>query len=582
MSLSRLVFFLAFLLLLPGLVAGATPSLELSPCELPGLTQPARCGTYEVFENRAAKSGRKIPLRVAVLPATSGKALPDPIFWFAGGPGGSAVEAAAFMTYLLGELRADHDIVLVDVRGTGESNPLDCDYQGSQRGIREALESFLPVDLLPECRRELEAKSDLTQYNTPNMIDDVDEVRAALGYETINVMGGSYGSTSALVYLRRHPASVRTVMIEGVAPPGTKAPLTFARDAQQAFDGLVRECAEDADCHARFPDPAADLKAVLARLMKDPVTVEVVDPKDHTKTQLELTKNAFVQTVRYMLYDPLEALQLPAYLRAAAQGDFAAIGQAAYTTAGLLLASLPDGLYLSVTCAEDVDEIDPTDIAPATVDTFLGDFRILQQRAACKHWPRSKLPPGFNDQVRSDKPVLIISGERDPVTPVRWGELAARTLPNSRLLVVPDAAHSHFGLKNTGCVTELIVGLVRSGSVEGLDVQGCAAEIERPPFLLSASAEPTIEMSADELRRFEGTYVAQEDLAVVVSFQDGGLHVRLGPEETTIEPTAPLRFKMAGSPPGDALVFHQEEGKIVGMDFIKGGSPVFSLRRADE
>lgn len=584
MNLSRPSFFLIFLIafLLPGLAAGASSGLELTPCELPGLKQPARCGTYEVFENRAAGSGRKIPLRVAVLPATSGEALPDPIFWFAGGPGGSAVEMAAFMTYLLGDLRAERDVVLVDVRGTGESNPLDCDYQGSQRGIREALESFLPVDLLPECRRQLEAENDLTQYNTPNMIDDVDEVRAALGYKAINVMGGSYGSTSALVYLRRHPESVRTVMIEGVAPLGTKAPLTFARDAQNAFDALVRECAEDADCHARFPDPAADLKAVLTRLKKEPVTVEVVDPKEGTRAPLELTPNALVQTVRYMLYNPVEALRLPAFLRAGAEGDFAALGQAAYTTAGLLLSSLPDGLYLSVTCAEDVDEIDPAEIGPATAGTFLGDFRIHQQRAACEHWTRSKLPPGFNEAVRSEKPVLIISGERDPVTPVRWGELAARTLPNSRQMVVPDAAHSHFGLKNTECVTDLIVKLVRSGSVEDLDVESCAAAIERPPFLLSASTEKTIAMSDDALQRFVGSYVAEEGLKVKVALTGGVLHVQVGPEDVTIEPTAPLRFKMLGSPPGDALAFHEDDGKVVRLEVLKGGNPVFSLQRADE
>jgi pimeloyl-ACP methyl ester carboxylesterase len=563
---------------LVGLVAplgGA--ALELEPCEVPGLEGAARCGTYEVFEDRSAMAGRKIPLHVVLLPARGENPAPDPVVFFAGGPGGSTVEMAPVLATFLAQDLERRDFLLVDYRGTGKSKPLFCPYQKElKQGVAEALETFLPVDLLGECVDALDDEADLSLYTTPNIVDDVAEVAFALGYERVNLSGGSYGSRAALVFIRRHPEMVRSAVIEGVVPTDARMPVSFAVDAQEALDGWLRECAEDADCAAAFPDPAADLATVLAELEENPRTIEVIDPESRELVPLELSRNAFVQTLRYMLYSSLGALKVPAFVHAAANGEWEPLAQTAYTVGGMLMASLPDGLYLSVTCSEDVDLIGPN--AAAVQTGFLGDFRLRQQVAACAEWVSGELPDGFHGPVESQVPVLIVSGERDPVTPARWGFQAQEFLPNSVHLVVPDGAHGFFGLGGLDCVDAMTSKLLETGSVVGLDATGCAEGISRPPFLLEIPKEEEIEMSREALERFVGTYTAEAGgVQVVFDLSDEGLMGTIGPDTKRMVPLSPLRFKSEGDPPGGSFDFVEEDGEIVAFEVMRGGAPQLKL-----
>lgn len=568
---------LAVLALMAVTVAASAADLELEPCEIPGLDGEARCGTYEVFEDRAAGTGRKIPLNVVVLPARGERRQPDPVIFFAGGPGGSTVEGApAMATFLAGDLE-HRDFLLVDYRGTGQSNPLFCPYQEEMRqGIAEALETFLPVDLLGDCVDALGGKADLGLYTTPNIVDDVADVSRALGYEKVNLSGGSYGSRAVLVFMRRHPERVRTALIEGVVPTDARMPVSFAADAQAALEGWWRECAEDEECAAAFPDPAADLATVLSELEEGAKVVTVVDPESGGEVELRLSRNAFVQALRYMLYSSLGSLKVPAFVHAAANGDWRPIAQSAYSVGGALMASVPDGLYLSVTCAEDVSLIGPN--AAAVQTGFLGDFRLRQQVASCDEWVRGELPAGFHEPVRSDVPTLIISGERDPVTPARWGYEAQEFLPNSVHAVVPDGAHGFFGLEGRECLDALTSKLLETASVDGLDVEGCAAAIVRPSFLLAIPRDEEIAMSDEELARFAGTYTAEGGgFQAVFEVSEKGLMVDLGQETKRVIPIGPRRFKVAGSPPGDWFEFVEEGGEIVAFEVVSGGNSQFRL-----
>jgi len=557
-------------LLMTAVSAGAA-ELVLEPCELPGFEGEARCGTYEVFENRRAMAGRTIPLRVVVLPATGDRPEPDPLVFFAGGPGGSTVEMAPGLATFLADDLAKRDFLLVDYRGTGESKPLFCPYQEERTtGIAEALETFLPVDLLAECVDALDDAADLTRYTTPDIVDDVAEVATALGYDKLNLIGGSYGSRAVLVFLRRHPERVRTAAIEGVVPTHARMPVTFAADAQAALDGWFRECAEDPACAAAFPDPEGDLRKALTELDREPKTIEVIDPETRETVPLRLSRNAFVQTLRYLLYSSLGALKIPAFVHAAAEGDWQPMAESAYTVGGFLMASLPDGLYLSVTCTEDVARIGPN--AAATQTGFLGDFRLRQQVAACGEWALGELPEGYHDPVRSDAPVLILSGERDPVTTVRWGYQVQEFLPNSAHLVVPDGAHGWFGLTGTDCIDALSSRLLETASIEGLDVAGCAAAIGRPPFLLEIPKEEEIEMGAEALERFAGTYVIEGGgLRATFEVTDEGLMRTFGEDTVRMVALGPLRFKVEGEPPGETHDFVEEDGEIVALEVVQGG-----------
>jgi pimeloyl-ACP methyl ester carboxylesterase len=471
-------------------VSARAQGLALAPCTLPGSTVSARCGTFEVFENRHTKAGRRIALRVVVLPATGGQPTPDPIFYFAGGPGGSAVDvfAAAGSSYLA-SLRKDRDVVLVDQRGTGGSNALRCDLYGDRADMPAFFAQAFPLDRLRACRAELEKHADLTHYSTASAIEDVDDVRAALGYERINLYGGSYGSTAALAYLRQFPKRVRTATLLGVAPPDMKLPLPMARGVDNALARIAADVALDEGAHAEFPDPKADLTAALARL-STPVSVETANPFTGVRQTVTLSRRAFLDLVRIMLYQPESARWLPFVVHAAAAGEFGPFVTVGYQVFRTIEDLIARGEHFCVVCAEGVAYITDAEARAASAGTLYGDTRLAVYRDVCADWPKADVPASFATPVRSDAPVLLIAGEADPVTPPWLAEAAVASLPHGKLVVVPHTGHA-FAFP---CIDGLVAAFVAKGSVEGLDT-GCLASIRRPPFvtskLLAAAQRPS-------------------------------------------------------------------------------------------
>ena len=221
-------------------VAAVERTMALSPCDSDFGVSGAECGTLEVYENRATAEGRRIPLHVAVLPALGNTTQPDPLFMLAGGPGMAASQLADLAKKTLWRIREQREIVLVDQRGTGDSNSLDCGSIDADSTYYSLGDDY-PFHVLHECLDSLDADPRL--YTTPIAMDDLDDVRAALGYEMINLWGGSYGSRAALVYLRRHAQHVRTVIVDGLAPPAIRLPLHMGEDARRALELVFVDCA---------------------------------------------------------------------------------------------------------------------------------------------------------------------------------------------------------------------------------------------------------------------------------------------------------------------------------------------------
>jgi len=464
--------------------ASSSATAQLTPCKVDGETGPvdARCGVFETWENRATKSGRKIHLKVIVLPARDPHPRPDPVFAFGGGPGEAISIEAGFLAKTQEELRKDgqdRDFVFVDQRGTGEPDRLGCDL-GGVRGAAD-LSSYLgemfPVDAVRACRAELEKKYDLTLYTTDVAMDDIDDARAWLGYGKINLIGGSYGTRAAQTFLRRHPGSVRTVILNGVVPMDETLPISHAAGGQRSLDLLLGWCEKDPACRGAFPDIRKDLQAVLDRLAQGPVEVEVEHPTTHQKVPAKVSREIITDGIRWQLYTPEQGARLPLLIHQAAAGSFSPLAQAALRSKVGLPDLLAMGMFFSVTCAEDIPFIDPAQIPARTAGSFLSDYRVRQQMAACAVWPRAKVPAGHQDAVRSDVPVLLISGERDPVTPPAFGERAARLLTNSLKIVVPWGAHGG----ETDCVDGLQKEVLKKGTVKGIDTS-CVAKIGMQPF----------------------------------------------------------------------------------------------------
>jgi pimeloyl-ACP methyl ester carboxylesterase len=457
-------------------------TITLNDCEIQGLGK-AKCGTLAVYENRATKKGRMISLNIVVLPATGEKREPDPLVYFAGGPGSAATEDALGFAPEFAKLREHRDLLFVDQRGTGKSHPLNCEFY-NPNDMQSYLGYFMPLEDVRKCRPQLEANSDLKLYTTTIAMDDMDEVRAALGYEQINLFGGSYGTRAALTYLKRYPQRVRTATLQGVAPANLYMPSDFPVGNERALQGVIAECAADEACHKAFPNLKEEAQSVLAQLIKGPVEVEVQKPNSKETVKVKLSRDLAAEAIRYMLYSPRPASRVPLVIHRAAQGDFVMLAQTAIEYRINLVGSGSNGMYLSVTCAEDLPWIKPGEGERMAANTFLGDYRLRQQREACALWPRGEIERDFAEPVHADRPVLILTGEWDPVTPPSNGDAVAKTLTNSLHIVVPHGAHGLGGLENIDCILRIMTDFVERGTIKGLDTS-CVKTIRRRGFALN-------------------------------------------------------------------------------------------------
>ncbi len=457
-------------------------ALALSECRLPGLERAVRCGSHEVWEDRAAGQGRRIALKVAVIPARRRGSEPDPLVVLAGGPGQGAIALAAQVAPLFSRLNDSRDIVLVDQRGTGGSHPLDCetDEEGS---LQAMFEDALPEKVVVRCLESLDA--DPRHYATPSAVADLDEVLGALGYARVNLWGGSYGTRVALEFMRRHPARVRTATLDGVAPAGMKLPLSFVSDGEAAFERLVADCEAEPACRRAYPDLRREVSALRARLARQAPRVRIADPVTGEPQEVRVTENVLLSGLFRPLYAPEIASLLPLAVARAADGDFNPLLAQNLEFTDEVADNLAVGMHLSVVCSEDVPRITPADLA-AAARSFFGRALVDDFLRACRRWPRAALPADYFDPVRSEAPVLILSGGIDPATPPRHGEAVLAGLPNARHAVAPNLSH---GVSGHGCAPRLIEKFVRGADAKALDT-ACLARIPRPLFMLPAGARP--------------------------------------------------------------------------------------------
>ena len=457
-----------------GEIDTAVPTIPLDPCQLPG-NAAAECGTLTVPENRALPDGRMIDIHIAVIPAQSSVAEPDPVFMLAGGPGQTAAEVFPLILPAFGDLNQKRDIVLVDQRGTGQSNPLDCPELAD-----------LPLDttdeealgLLEACRQRLVERADLTQYITDIAMQDLDDVRIALGYDQINLFGASYGTRAAQSYMRLFPEHVRTVVLNAVTSPELIIYLQVPADGQRALDLLFARCAADATCQATFPDFEAQFWQIAAAL-GDGQEVTFTHPITGQRETITLDEETFMLSVFNLLYSPDLLSLLPLLVNeAATTGDYGPIvAQALAFSAGL---GMYQGMFRAVTCSEDAAILD-VDTAvtlqtnsqfPLTAEDFI---------TGCAGWPLADVPTAFRQPLVSDIPTLLLSGEADPITPPHYAEEVAAGLSNSRHLILSGYGHD---VSLVGCMPTVITNFIGDGSFTNLDIS-CIDEITPPPFFVS-------------------------------------------------------------------------------------------------
>jgi len=454
------------------------PTAGLAPCRIDGFAEEIKCAVITVPEDRSGASSRRLSIQVAVVPALARTAEPDPLVLLAGGPGQAASAFGPWLGSHFAPIRRHRDIVLVDQRGTGASHALRC--AAAAVGAAESLVQR-EARASQACLASLDA--DPRHYANGPAMEDLEDVRAALGYTQLNLWGGSYGTRAALEYMRRYPDRVRSAVLDGVAPASLRYPLYTARDGERALLRLVDDCAAAPDCFRAFPALRAHLAALLARLSASPAEVSPRDPLTGVAGRKRVTRDEFAVALRAFLYVTSLASAVPLVIERAYAGDFEpffALGQA---VAGWSMETMSLGMTRAVLCSEDVPAIRDEDIDLATRGTTIGRAEIELWKASCAAWPRAAMAPDAGAPLRFAGPVLLLSGSLDPVVPPSWAEQVRATMPRARHLVAGGVGHN---VTPAGCAPELIASFIERADAQELDAT-CLDGIVRPPFVTSAA-----------------------------------------------------------------------------------------------
>lgn len=452
--------------------------LDFKPCQIrrDANIVDALCSTFTRPENPNDREGKTIDIFVAKFPAKQANAQKDAFTVIQGGPGGSSIDLYLSYQSLFEGIRTKRDIIVVDQRGTGRSNILLCPDLKNE--VASSFDALKTQALARRCMNGLDA--DLSFYTTSMAVQDLDAIRMAAGYEQLNIYGVSYGTRVAQHYLRRFPERVRSLILDGVVDVNINlAGGEIARQAQAAFDQVAKRCAMLDTCEQQFGDIGHKFNDLRQELEKKPATVSLSHPTSGNMITQEMTQEDLLGTVRMMSYSSEQLALLPMLISQAHSGNLAPLFAQSIMISDSLSNSYAVGMGHSVICAEDAPFVSTDDLLNLD-ETYLGPQMALAIEAICEVWPQGHVDDDFRAPIDSEKPVLILSGETDPITPPKNGVKANQMFKNSRHIVVPGHGH---GVISRGCVPHLALNFVDQASFDEFDEECVSREIEVPFFL---------------------------------------------------------------------------------------------------
>jgi pimeloyl-ACP methyl ester carboxylesterase len=467
---------------LNALAGGApTDALPLHECRIEHPLRlssvAARCGVLKVAENPAHPAGAAIDLSVAVVPALNRRATAAPLFLLAGGPGQAASDLYTSYAGVFARINRNHDIVLVDQRGTGRSAPLSCSYPDDWH------ESADEMPVLRQATAACLAKfGDRVRYYTTSVaVGDLDKVRRALGYSEIDLYGSSYGTRVAELYMRRYPHSTHAVILDGVTYPEQAIGPDTPSDGERALNLIVARCEHTPDCAAAYPQLKQDLDTLRRRFGPERQALTLDDPSSGLPLPVEFNRSMLNAALRFLSYNATEASLLPTLLHQGSIGNLAPLASQTIMMARQIGDSLASGMQNSVICSEDeplfaTSSIDRQRIA----HTYQGSDQLDALAEICKEWPRGPVDSDLHSTLHSDVPTLLLSGEADPVTPPEDAERAAQGLVHGRNLVLGGEGHGQLA---TGCVPKLMAQFLDDAQPKTLDA-ACLEQHRPAPFFV--------------------------------------------------------------------------------------------------
>ena len=475
---------LAPLLLLAATSTLALPALELEDCRIsagpgyPGIK--ARCGTLLRPLNPADPGSGQLELAVAVVPALDLEPEPDPVVPLAGGPGGSAIQFYAAYSGAFEPLRRDRDILLLDQRGTGDSERMDCPFDDDI--VEGQYDDEQTREFTTSCLEQL--PHDPRFFTTSVAVADLEALRQALDYPSLNLLGTSYGTRVAQHFARRYPDATRTLVLDGVVPPQLPLGPEIATEAQRAIDDILRRCLDDTSCGERFPEVDLDFASIRAQLKNAPVQVEIPDPLTGESQSFAFGSNELAAAIRLLAYQPRSVAIIPLLIHEAAGGNFVPLAAQFQLTVSSLADALALGMHNTVVCSEDLPFIDRGTIDFAALDaSYIGAMQFEALETICAIWPRGPVDTDLTTPLATDIPVLLLSGDADPITPPRYADLAAVELVNARHLIGERQGHGQIA---AGCMPNIVANFVAAADATDLDT-ACMENTFVMPFFLGFS-----------------------------------------------------------------------------------------------
>ena len=503
------IFLFASLCLLLAFPAAAqdtvSPKFVTADCMFTVPTgQKPDCGYVTVPEDRSQPNGRTIKLAVAIFHSDNPDKMSTPLIYLEGGPGGSVLELLS-LTFAdrYAELLKNQDIILVDQRGVGRSQPaLDCKEitdltLGSLDKILTVDESIKESnDAATACANRLASEGiHLGSYNSAENASDVNDLRIALGYDKLDLYGISYVTKLALTVMRDHPDAVRSAIIDSIFPPqitNSDAPLNFERSLNVLFKG----CAANADCNKSFPDLEKVFYSTIDQLNAKPVSFEVVDPKTSQKREVKMDGDGFAGYIFQALYATEIIPALPKNIYDIHNGDTRFLSL--WTLLELSqIDAVSVGMNYAVQCTEEIafDTTSSIDAILTKLNPKLQGFARRNgiddsQIGLCSVWNKAKPNAIENEPIKSDIPTLVISGEYDPITPPAYGKETAATLSNSYFFEFPGMGHGV--IPSSTCAFSIAQAFLKDPTTK--PDSSCIADMKEPAFTITTATTVSIDL----------------------------------------------------------------------------------------
>ncbi len=438
----------------------------------------ARCGALRVPLDREHPKDGFVDLKVAVVPALNRRSTAPPLFLLAGGPGQSAMQVYAAISSAFARINRNHAIVLLDQRGTGNSSQQSCVYPEDWQEPDDPIPALRKATV--DCLARLGPH--VRFYTTSIAVRDLDEMRIALGFDQIDLYGGSYGTRVAELYMRRYPAHVHAVILDGVTYPQQAIGAETPQDGERALNLIVARCMQTPDCAATYPQLPDDLGNLLRQFGPQKIKVTIDDPNSGLPLEIEFNRRILNAALRMLSYSSMQASLLPALIHEATHGKLRPLAAQSVMNMRQISDQLANGMQYSVICSEDEPLLASGNIDRAAMaKTYQGTDMMDALHEICKLWPHGPVDADLHAALHSDIPTLLLSGEADPVTPPLDAERAAEGLSRHRHLILKGEGH---GQLSTGCMPIIAADFLDNPAPDRLDAS-CLERHTPEPFFLS-------------------------------------------------------------------------------------------------